>query len=117
MLFALGRGVIFPAAHDAAGCFGFETSVGTSIPIIRTLREGFAGDEILKISGILNGTSNYILSCMSQEGMEFDDALKKAQEKGLAETDPTLDIQGIACAHKLALTENPPATTRKIFEW
>ena len=105
-LLAERGGVIFPAAHDARGCFGFETSVGTSVPIIRTLREGFAGDEILKISGILNGTSNYILSCMSQEGMEFDDALKKAQEKGLAETDPTLDIQGIDCAHKLIIMMN-----------
>jgi len=57
-LLAERGGVIFPAAHDARGCFGFETSVGTSVPIIRTLREGFAGDEILKISGILNGTSN-----------------------------------------------------------
>ncbi len=99
-------GILFPAAHKAQGCFGFETSVGTAIPIIRTLREGFAGDEIVKISGILNGTSNYILTCMSQEGMEFDSALEKAQEKGLAETDPTLDIQGIDCAHKLIIMMN-----------
>jgi homoserine dehydrogenase len=98
--------VIFPAAHDAKVCFGFETSVGAGIPIIRTLREGFAGDEILKISGILNGTSNYILSCMSREGMDFEGALEKAQKKGLAETDPTLDIQGIDCAHKLIIMMN-----------
>ncbi len=61
-LLAEKGGILFPAAHEAQGCFGFETSVGTAIPIIRTLREGFAGDEILKISGILNGTSNYILT-------------------------------------------------------
>jgi len=105
-LLAEHGGIIFPAAHDAQGCFGFETSVGTAIPIIRTLREGFAGDEILKISGITNGTSNYILTSMSRDGMEFDEALKKAQEKGLAETDPTLDIQGIDAAHKLIIMMN-----------
>jgi homoserine dehydrogenase len=97
---------IFQAAHDAAGCFGFETSVGTAIPIIRTLREGFAGDEIFKISGIMNGTSNYILSRMSQDGSSFDEALQKAQATGLAETDPTLDIQGIDAAHKLIILMN-----------
>lgn len=105
-LLAEKGGIIFPAAHDAPGFFGFETSVGTAIPIIRTLREGFAGDETLKISGIVNGTSNYILTCMAQEGMEFEDALEKAQEKGLAETDPTLDIQGIDAAHKLIIMMN-----------
>lgn len=98
--------VIFPAAHDSAGCFGFESSVGTAIPIVRTLRQGFAGDEIVKISGIMNGTSNYILSRMSHEGTEFDQTLKDAQERGLAETDPTLDIQGIDAAHKLIILMN-----------
>jgi len=97
---------IFQAAFNAKGCFGFECSVGTAIPIIRTLREGFAGDEIYKISGIMNGTSNYILSQMSQEGSDFDETLKKAQEIGLAETDPTLDIQGIDAAHKLIILMN-----------
>lgn len=98
--------IIFPVAHDAAGCFGFETSVGTAIPIIRTLREGFAGDEIHRITGILNGTSNYILSQMSQQGSSFGETLKKAQELGLAEADPTLDIQGIDAAHKLIILMN-----------
>lgn len=97
---------IFHAAHDAVGCFGFESSVGTAIPIVRSLREGFAGDEIYKIAGIMNGTSNYILSRMSQEGMDFDETLQKAQEIGLAETDPTLDIQGIDAAHKLIILMN-----------
>ena len=97
---------IFPAAHEAAGCFGFESSVGTAIPIIRTLKEGFAGDEILKISGIVNGTSNYILTAMTETGMEFDEALKAAQEKGLAESDPTFDIKGYDAAHKLIIMMN-----------
>ena len=97
---------IFKAAHDAAKCFGFEASVGTAIPIVRALREGFAGDEIHKISGIMNGTSNYILSEMSQKGLGFDETLKNAQAMGLAEADPTLDIQGIDAAHKLIILMN-----------
>ena len=98
--------VIFPAAHDAAGGFGFESSVGTAIPIIRALREGFSGDEITSISGIINGTSNYILTRMSQDGVEFDNALLDAQDKGLAESNPVLDIQGIDAAHKLIIMMN-----------
>lgn len=94
---------IFPAAHDARGHFGFESSVGTAIPIIRTLREGFSGDEVLHLSGIINGTSNYILTRMSRDGLEFDEALEKAQARGLAEPDPTLDIQGVDAAHKLII--------------
>ncbi len=98
--------VIFPAAHDATGCFGFETSVGTAIPIIRTLKESFAGDNILSISGIINGTSNYILTRMTQDRLSFEDALKIAQDLGLAEADPTLDIQGMDAAHKLIILMN-----------
>ena len=97
---------IFRAAHDAGGCFGFETSVGAAIPIVRTLRLGFAGDDIVKISGIMNGTSNYILSKMSQDKSGFSETLEKAQEAGLAEADPTLDIQGIDAAHKLIVLMN-----------
>ena len=98
--------IIFPAAHDAAGCFGFETSVGTAIPIIRTLKESFAGDDILSISGIINGTSNYILTRMTLDKLSFEEALKTAQNLGLAEADPTLDIQGIDAAHKLIILMN-----------
>jgi len=97
---------VFRAAHDAGGCFGFETSVGTAIPVIRALREGFAGDDIHGISGILNGTSNFILSRMTREGMDFDATLRNAQETGLAEADPTLDVQGIDAAHKLIILMN-----------
>lgn len=98
--------VIFPAAHDAAGCFGFESSVGTAIPIIRALKEGFAGDDIRNISGIINGTSNYILTQMVLGGLDFVTALKQAQDQGLAEPDPTLDIQGTDAAHKLIILMN-----------
>ncbi|MCP4553701.1 MAG: homoserine dehydrogenase [Bacteroidetes bacterium] len=98
--------VIFPAANNAVGCFGFESSVGTAIPIIQTLQKSFAGDEIMSIAGIINGTSNYILTRMSQDGMEFEQALLDAQSKGLAETNPTLDIQGIDAAHKLIIMMN-----------
>ncbi len=97
---------IFPAACRASGCLGFESSVGTAIPIIRTLREGFAGDAIEQIFGIFNGTSNYILTCMSRAGVAFSHALAHAKEAGLAEADPTLDIQGIDAAHKLIIMMN-----------
>ncbi len=98
--------VIFPAANNAVGGFGFESSVGTAIPIIQTLQKGFAGDEIMSISGIINGTSNYILTRMSQDDMEFREALLDAQNKGLAETNPALDIQGVDAAHKLIIMMN-----------
>ena len=98
--------IIFPAAYNAAGCFGFESSVGTAVPIIRTLRESFAGDDILSISGIINGTSNYILTRMTHDRLSFDEALKAAQGMGLAEADPTLDIRGIDAAHKLIILMN-----------
>ena len=97
---------LFPAAHDAAGCFGFESSVGTAIPIIRTLKESFAGDNIQALSGIINGTSNYILTRMTRDGVEFKAALTQAQTLGLAEPDPFLDIQGIDAAHKLIIMMN-----------
>ena len=81
----------------------FEASVGGGIPIIRALKEGFVGERIEAIFGILNGTSNYILSTMSNEGGEFTAVLHQAQAKGYAEMDPTLDIDGIDAAHKLAI--------------
>ncbi len=81
----------------------FEASVGGGIPIIRALKEGFVAERIEAIFGILNGTSNYILSTMSNEGGEFTAVLHQAQAKGYAEMDPTLDIEGIDAAHKLAI--------------
>ncbi len=82
---------------------GFEASVAGGIPIIKILKEGLIANRILAVYGIINGTSNYILTKMTDEGLEFSDALKEAQRLGYAETDPTYDIEGIDSAHKLAI--------------
>ncbi|MDD5665469.1 MAG: homoserine dehydrogenase [Candidatus Omnitrophica bacterium] len=81
----------------------FEASVGAGIPIIKSLREGLVANKFNSILGILNGTSNYILSSMSKEKRTFSEALKEAKHKGFAEKDPTLDIEGMDSAHKLIL--------------
>jgi homoserine dehydrogenase len=88
----------------AAGVdIGFEASVGGGIPIIRTLREGLAANRIRGIFGIINGTCNYILSRMTEEGRPFAEVLAEAQAAGLAEADPSFDVDGIDTAHKLAI--------------
>lgn len=94
---------IFGAASRYGVDLGFEASVGGGIPILRTLRESLAGDRILKVAGIINGTANYILSRMTREGLEFEKALSEAQRLGYAESDPTFDIDGIDSAHKTAI--------------
>ncbi|AIQ14070.1 homoserine dehydrogenase [Paenibacillus durus] len=81
----------------------YEASVAGGIPIIRTLIEGFSSDRIVKIMGIVNGTTNYILTKMSQEGASYDDVLKEAQELGYAESDPTSDVEGLDAARKMAI--------------
>lgn len=83
--------------------FMFEASVGGGIPIIRSLNECLTADEIEEITGILNGTTNYMMTKMSQEGLEFDDVLKDAQAKGYAEKDPTADIEGHDACRKIAI--------------
>jgi homoserine dehydrogenase len=91
-------------AVAAAGVdIGFEASVGGGIPIIRAMREGLAANRINEIYGIINGTCNYILSRMTNEGKEFPDVLAEAQAIGLAEADPSFDVDGIDSAHKLAI--------------
>jgi homoserine dehydrogenase len=95
---------IFLAAEKAGVDIGFEASVGGTIPIIKTLKESLAANQIKSIYGIMNGTSNYILSKMTDEGKSFKVVLKEAQELGFAEADPTFDIEGIDTAHKLAIT-------------
>jgi len=82
---------------------GYEASVCGAIPIIKAIRENFIGDQVLEISGIMNGTSNYILSRMQEESLNFATALKMAQKEGYAEADPTLDISGGDAGHKLAI--------------
>jgi homoserine dehydrogenase len=94
---------IFKAADEYGVDLGFEGSVGGGIPIIRALKEGLVANKIQVIFGILNGTSNYILSEMTARNLKFEEVLKKAQELGYAEADPTLDIQGIDTAHKLSI--------------
>jgi homoserine dehydrogenase len=94
---------IFSAASENGVDIGFEASVGGGIPIIRAIKDGYVGNRILSIYGIINGTSNYILSKMTEEGKEFNEVLKQAKDKGYAEADPSLDIDGIDAAHKLSL--------------
>jgi homoserine dehydrogenase len=87
--------------HDVF--FGYEAAVAGGIPIIKSLREAFVGNDIKSISGILNGTSNFILSTMAHTGRDFADVLQEAQDLGYAEADPSFDIEGIDAAHKLAI--------------
>ena len=102
-LLATDGNEIFTAAHEAGVEIGFEASVAGGIPIIKVIREGLVANRIKAIYGIINGTSNYILTKMTEENVEFSDALKEAQALGYAEADPTLDIEGIDSAHKLAI--------------
>ncbi len=83
--------------------FGFEASVAGGIPIIKALREGLSANKILSIKGILNGTCNYMLTKMIEEGVSFDEVLKEAQELGYAEADPTFDVGGFDASHKLLI--------------
>jgi len=102
-LLAVHGNEIFAAAEQGGVDIGYEASVGGGIPIIRTLKEGLAADHNRAIYGIVNGTSNYILSTMTAGGGEFGAVLKAAQQQGLAEADPTYDVDGIDAAHKLTL--------------
>ena len=102
-LLAVHGAEIFSRVEQAGVDLGFEASVGGGIPIIRTLKEGLAADRNRAVYGIVNGTSNYILSTMTQRGGEFSEVLKAAQREGLAEADPTYDVDGIDAAHKLTL--------------
>ncbi len=94
---------LFQAAEAKGVQIGFEAAVAGGIPIVRSFREGLAADRILSIAGIINGTANYILSTMTEQGREFPECLEDAQEKGYAEADPSLDIEGQDTAHKLAI--------------
>jgi homoserine dehydrogenase len=94
---------IFTRAQSHGIDIGFEASVGGGIPIIRTLKEGLAGDRNRALYAILNGTCNYILTTMEDKGESFREALANAQQLGYAEADPSFDINGIDVAHKLAI--------------
>src|SRR5512139_3554191 len=94
---------IFAAAHAKGLMVAFETAVAGCIPIIKALRDGLTANRIEWIAGIINGTTNFILSEMRAKGLDFDVVLKEAQRLGYAEADPTFDIEGIDAAHKLSL--------------
>lgn len=94
---------IFAAAEKKRVMVAFEAAVAGGVPIIKALREGLAANRIEWIAGIINGTSNFILSEMRSRGVSFEVVLKEAQDKGYAEADPTFDIEGIDAAHKLSL--------------
>jgi homoserine dehydrogenase len=96
-------GEIFPRAAEKGLDIAYEASVGGCMPIIKTIRESLVANRIDSVRGILNGTCNYILSKITEERCPFETALKEAQEKGFAEADPTLDVDGFDTAHKLAI--------------
>ncbi|GAN77455.1 homoserine dehydrogenase [Acidisphaera rubrifaciens] len=98
------HGAAIAAAAEARGVtLAFEAAVAGGIPVIKTLREGLAANRIGRIAGILNGTCNYILTVMREQGRGFDEVLADAQALGYAEADPSFDIDGVDAAHKLAI--------------
>src|ERR1700761_6892344 len=98
------HGVRLPtAAEKHGGALNFEAAVGAAIPVIKTLREGLAGTSVNRVYGILNGTCNYILTRMEQEGLSFEECLKDAQRLGYAEANPSFDVDGYDTAQKLAI--------------
>jgi len=97
---------IFSKVYETDLSIGMEASVAGGIPVLRSLKEGLSGDRIVEISGIVNGTCNYILSRMSAEGALFEEVLAEAQRLGFAEADPAFDVDGYDAAHKLAVLVN-----------
>jgi homoserine dehydrogenase len=98
------HGAELAAAAEAKGvAIAYEAAVAGGIPVIKVLREGLAGNGVSRVAGILNGTCNYILTTMREEGRDFGDVLADAQKLGYAEADPSFDVDGIDAAHKLAI--------------
>ena len=111
------HGVELAERGERAGvALAYEAAVAGGIPIIKTMRESFSGNEITRVSGILNGTCNYILTRMEEEGISFADCLAHAQRLGYAEADPTFDVRGDDTAHKLAILASLAFGTRISFE-
>ena len=102
-LIAVHGNEIFAQAQKKGVMVAFEAAVAGGIPIIKSVREGLAGNRIEWLAGIINGTSNFILTEMRDKGADFGDALKEAQRLGYAEADPTFDVEGIDTAHKLTI--------------
>jgi homoserine dehydrogenase len=110
---------IFAYAESRNLIVAYEAAVAGGIPIIKGLREGLAGNQVNWMAGIINGTTNFILTEMDSKGREFSDVLTEAQEKGYAEADPTFDVEGIDAAHKLVILASlafaMPLDTKQIF--
>ena len=102
-MLAMHGNEIFAAAQTHGVMVGFEAAVAGGVPIIKAVREGLAANRIEWIAGIINGTSNFILSEMREKGLAFAEVLGQAQARGYAEADPTFDIEGIDAAHKLTI--------------
>lgn len=103
-------------AEEHGVALNFEAAVAGGIPVIKTLRESLAANEVRRVYGILNGTCNYILTTMEDEHRSFEEVLKEAQERGYAEADPTFDIDGFDTAHKLAILTSLAFGTRVAFD-
>ncbi|RLB02902.1 MAG: homoserine dehydrogenase, partial [Deltaproteobacteria bacterium] len=108
---------LFEKAQQKGVPIGFEGSVGGGIPVIKALREGLVANRIEVILGILNGTSNYILTKMTEEGKNFEEALREAQRLGYAEADPSLDVEGTDAAHKLTILASLAFGTWVDLDW
>ena len=106
---------LLEAAAEHQADFLFEAAVAGGIPIIRPLKQCLAGNHITEVMGIMNGTTNFILTKMSEEGMEFADALKMAQDLGYAESDPTADVEGYDAGRKLAILASIAFNSRVVF--
>ena len=106
---------LFDAARENGKDFLFEAAVAGGIPIIRPLKQCLAANEISDVLGIVNGTTNYILTKMFEDGMEFDDALKQAQDLGYAEADPTADVEGLDAGRKVAIMASIAFHSRVVF--
>ena len=107
---------IFAAAQEKGVTVAFEAAVAGGVPIIKALREGLTANRIEWIAGIINGTTNFILSEMRDRGLSFETVLKEAQQLGYAEADPTFDIEGIDAAHKLTIMSAIAFGTQMRFE-
>lgn len=106
---------LLDAAQECGRDFLFEAAVAGGIPIIRPLKQCLAANEISDVLGIVNGTTNYILTKMMEEGMEFGEALKEAQELGYAEADPTADVEGLDAGRKVAIMASLAFHSRVVF--
>ena len=115
-LIAVHGGELLEAAEEKQCDFLFEAAVAGAIPIIRPLKQCLAGNEITEVLGIVNGTTNYILTKMFEENMGFEEALEKATELGYAEADPTADVEGLDAGRKVAIMASIAFHSRVVFD-